>query len=67
MISHITFKDIAAFFHTEKKVFVRLIVCMACGACGTESVDKIIGRLSGGEFPSLSEAILTEDFISATC
>lgn len=32
MIFHITFKDIAAFFRTEKKVFVWLIVCMVCGA-----------------------------------
>lgn len=32
MILHITFKDIAAFFRTEKKVFVWLLICMVCGA-----------------------------------
>lgn len=32
MILWITFKDIAAFFRSEKRVFIWLIVCMVCGA-----------------------------------
>lgn len=32
MVWYIAFKDIASFFHSQKKVFIWLVICMICGS-----------------------------------